>query len=269
MEDFENNDGQFGTPPSDSDFGGGNPADDNSNSDNGAGGVSDFAIPDEYKEKDWAKGFDGKVGDELKSEIFKTLDEKYSNAPVVPETVEDYALNELEFKNENGETTYTYPQEVLEHFGNEFKEIGLTKEQAHGLLNKYTNFELEQFQAMTNIDDLNKNLDEMFKTNPTQKQEVQSLLKEFLPQEDQEFLQNAAPNVTIEMFYKVAKGFIDKYGFKEGAGGQGNRNNFRMSQEDKDKEYNRIVGEMEALQRRPHTTEEKDNLQRQLNNLFK
>lgn len=242
---------------------------DSDNNDNG--NVDNvFDIPQEYKEKDWVKQFEGKTGAELRNEIFKVLDQKYTNDPRVPETIEEYELNELEFiKNKNGETIYTYPQEVLEHFGNEFKEIGLTKEQAHGLLNKYTNFELEQFEAISNIDDLNKNLDEMFKSNPAQKQTVQGLLKEFLPAEDQEFLQTTAPNYTIEMFYKVAKGLVDKYGYKEGSGGQAQQNSYRMTQADKDKEYDRIVSEMEALQRRPHTADEKDALQRQLNALFK
>lgn len=228
-----------------------------------------FDIPTEYKEKDWAKNFEGKTGDELRNEIFKALDEKYANEPYIPKTVEEYGLNELEFKDSEGNINYQYPPEVLELFGNKFMEAGLTKEQAHGILNDYTKFELEQFEAISNIDDLNKDLDEMFKSNPAQKQTVQGLLKEFLPAEDQEFLQTTAPNYTIQMFYKVAKGLVEKYGYKEGSGGQGSQNNFRMSQADKDKEYDRIVGEMEALQRRPHTADEKDALQRQLNALFK
>ena len=252
-----------------------NPAGDNSGNDNtnidNSGNdttVNTFNIPQEYQEKDWAKNFEGKTGDELQNAIFKALDEKYANTPVIPETVEAYELNTIEFKDEDGNPYYEYPPEVLDHFGNEFKELGLTKDQAHGILTKYTNFELEQFQALTNIDELNKNIDDMFKSNPTQKQTVQGLLKEFLPAEDQKFLQETAPNYTIEMFYKVAKGLVEKYGYKEGSGGQANKNNYVMSQADKDKEYNKICDEMEALKTRPHTAEEKDALQRRLNALF-
>lgn len=252
-----------------------NPAGDNSGNDNtnidNSGNdttVNTFNIPQEYQEKDWAKNFEGKTGDELQNAIFKALDEKYANTPVIPETVEAYELNTIEFKDEDGNPYYEYPPEVLEHFGNEFKDLGLTKEQAHGILTKYTSFELEQFQALTNVDELNKNIDDMFKSNPAQKQTVQGLLKEFLPAEDQKFLQETAPNYTIEMFYKVAKGLVDKYGYKEGSGGQAGKNNYVMSQADKDKEYNKICDEMEALKTRPHTTEEKDALQRRLNALF-
>lgn len=252
-----------------------NPADDNVNLDNtdtdnsGNDNIANvFDIPQEYKEKDWAKNFEGKTGDELQNAIFKALDEKYANTPVIPETVEEYELNTIEFKDEDGNPYYEYPPEVLDHFGNEFKDLGLTKDQAHGILTKYTNFELEQFRALTNIEDLNKNIDDMFKSNPTQKQTVQGLLKEFLPEEDQKFLQETTPNYTIEMFYKVAKGLVDRYGYKEGSGGQGNKNNHIMTQADKDKEYNRLCDEMEALKTRPHTAEEKDAIQRKLNALF-
>ena len=109
-----------------------NPADDNVNLDNtdtdnsGNDNIANvFDIPQEYKEKDWAKNFEGKTGDELQNAIFKALDEKYANTPVVPETVEGYALNEVEFKDENGNPYYEYPPEVLEHFGNEFKDLGV------------------------------------------------------------------------------------------------------------------------------------------------
>ena len=95
------------------------------------------------------------------------------------------------------------------------------------------------------------------------------LIKEFLQDEDKQFLQQTAPNHTIIMFYKLAKGLSDKYAYKEGTGG-GNKNNgsLRISKADRDAEYNRLVNEMEKLTSRPHTTEEKDNLQRQLDALF-
>lgn len=230
---------------------------------------SDFAIPKEYQDREWAKGFEGKSGDDLKSDIFKALDEKYSNVPEVPETSEGYAFNDI-LKDENGELQYEYPDEALNFFGDKFKELGLTKEQGQGILKQYTDFEIEQFAKYTNADELNQTIDTMFNGNSEQRRTVEGLIKEFLPQEDQEFLQKTAPNCTIEMFYKLAKGLTDKYGFKEGTSG-GNKGNgsFRMSATDRDREYNRIVGEMEALSKRPHSSEEKENLQRQLDNLFR
>ena len=166
-ENFQNDGGQIDTQDTNNLEAGSTDNLDNSASDNVDSNITDsdnidsgngnngFDIPQEYKEKDWVKQFEGKTGDELQNAVFKALDEKYANEPYIPETVEDYALNELEFKDENGNVTYEYPQEVLDVFGGKFKEAGLTKEQAHGLLKDYTQFELEQFEAISNIDDLN------------------------------------------------------------------------------------------------------------------
>lgn len=131
---------------------------------------SDFSIPEEYKDKGWAKFFDGKTGDELKSEFFRSYDnsqtligkkvedylattdlknlENYNEikdalrkqvAPdvTVPEKSEDYAFNDI-LKGEDGNLLYEYPNEALGFFGDKFKELGLTKEQGQGLFKKLT-----------------------------------------------------------------------------------------------------------------------------------
>ncbi len=82
---------------------------------------SDFAIPKEYQDKEWAKGFEGKSGDDLKTEIFKVLDEKYSSSPEVPETAEGYAFNDI-LKDENGELQDEYHDELFDSVGATFKE---------------------------------------------------------------------------------------------------------------------------------------------------
>lgn len=227
-----------------------------------------FEIPEEYQQKDWVKNFEGQSGDDLKANIFKTLDEKYSNLPVIPENADGYSFNDI-LKDENGELQYEYPDEALSFFGDKFKELGISKEQGQGILKSYTDFELEQFEKYTNAEELDQSINAMFDGNIQQKNNVESLIKEFLPQEDQAFLQKTAPNHTIIMFYKLAKGFTDKYAFKEGTGA-GNRNNgsLRMSKAERDAEYNKLVDEMENLTKRPHTTEEKENLQRKLDALF-
>lgn len=230
--------------------------------------VSTFEIPEEYKEKDWAKDFDGKTGDDLKAGIFKALDDKYSNSPIIPEDANGYELNEI-LKDEEGNLQYEYSDDILSLFGDKFKGLGLTKEQGQGILKEYTDFEIKEFEKYTDADELEQNINSMFKGNSQQRKTVEGLIKEFLPQEDQAFLQKTAPNCTIEMFYKLAKGLTDKYDFQEGSNGSSIRRTNIMSNADRDAEYNRIVGEIEALSKRPHSTEEKENLQRQLDNLFK
>lgn len=227
-----------------------------------------FDIPEEYKTKDWAKNFEGQTGDELKEGIFKALDEKYSNVPLIPENAEGYSFNDI-LTDENGELLFEYPKEALSYFGDKFKELGISKEQGQGLLKTYTDFELREFEKNTNADDLNNSINTLFNNNQQQRREVESLIKEFLPQDDQAFLQKTAPNNTIIMFYKLAQGFVNKYGFKEGTNNSNNTSSLRRTQADIDNEYNRIASELEALQRRPHSPEEKSKLMAELINVYK
>lgn len=228
-----------------------------------------FEIPEEMREKDWAKNFEGKTGNDLKAEVFKVLDEKLSNVPVIPDNAEGYSFNDV-LKDENGELQYEYPEEALQFFGDKFKELGLTKEQGQGILKQYTDFEIEQFEKYTDADALSKSVYELFNNDKAQKEKVEAVIKEFLPQEDQKFLQKTTPNQTIMMFYKLTKGLLDKYAFKEGTGA-GNKGNggIRMSQAERDAEYERIASEMEALARQPFPEPgKKERLQNELNNLF-
>ena len=94
------------------------------------------------------------------------------------------------------------------------------------------------------------------------------MLKEFLTPQDQEFLQKTAPNTTIMMFYRLAKGLSGSYGYKESTSNSGNPGSMRMSIADRNAEYDRIVGKMEELQNRPHTDEEMQQYQNALRRLF-
>ena len=109
----------------------------------------------------------------------------------------------------------------------------------------------------------------MFNNNQQQRKTVESLLKEFLPQKDQEFLQKTAPNYTIEMFYRVAKGLVDKYGYKEGSANSSNPAKMRMSEADRNAEYNRLIKELEEIDNRPHNAGERDALVKKMQELFR
>lgn len=262
---------------------------------------SEFSIPDEYKEKGWTKFFDGKTGEELKTELFRSYDNsqtligkkvedyltqtdlsKLDNfneikealtkqiAPnnVIPDSAENYALNDI-LKGEDGNLLFEYPNEALEYFGSEFKNLGLTKEQGQGLLKVYTDFELKEFEKYTNQNDLDNDLNKMFGNNQTEKKKVEGLLKEFLPVQDQQFLQKTAPNYTIEMFYKLAKGLISKYGYEENSSGAGKQNNMRMSEAERNAEYNRLAKMLDDLDNRPQQVGEKEAIVKQMRELFK
>ncbi|MCD8378063.1 MAG: hypothetical protein LUB59_04665 [Candidatus Gastranaerophilales bacterium] len=275
-----------------------NQNDTNSGGDNNAN--AEFSIPQEYENKGWTKFFDGKTGEELKNEVFKSYDnsqtligkkvedyltetdlkslDNYEQireqlvkqiAPdtKVPENAGDYAFNDI-LKDENGNLQYEYPQEVFDVFGNEFKKLGISKEQGQGILKAYTDFEINEFEKYTNVDELEVNINQLFNNNQEQRKNVEGLLREFLPEEDRQFLQKTAPNYTIMMFYKLAQGLENKYGYKEGTNNANRTSDMRMSEADKNAEYERLVAKMEELDSRPHTDAEKAQYQNALRKLF-
>jgi hypothetical protein len=274
---------------------------DNGQGSEGNQGSTDFSIPEEYKDKGWTKFFDGKTGDDLKTELFRSYDnsqtligkkvedyikttdlksldnyeeikealtKQIGNQIEVPEKAEDYAFNDI-LKKEDGSLEYEYPEDALNYFGDKFKELSLSKEQGQGLLKAYTQFEIEEFQKYTNADELETNINTMFNNNQQQRKTVEGLLKEFLPQQDQEFLQKTAPNYTIEMFYRVAKGLVDKYGFKESSSNSTNPSTMRMSEADRNAEYDRLVKQLEELDNRPQKVGEKDAIVNRMREIFK
>lgn len=277
---------------------------DYSGSDSGQGAgnsqATEFSIPDEYKEKGWAKFFDGKSGDELKSELFKSYDnsqsmigkkvEEYltttdlkqlSNYEEikknlssqltpeynVPENSSDYDLGSI-LKDENGNQIFSAPEESLNLFQDKFKEFGISKEQGQNLMKSYLEYEVGEFQKYTDADELESHINDMFKGNSQQRTQCESLIKEFLSPQDQKFIQDTMPNVVVEMFYKVSKGLVEKYDYKEGNSAN-NHSTLAMTQAEKNAEYERLTSELEALSRRPHNAQEKQSLLNQLMAIYK
>lgn len=267
--------------------------------------ASDFSIPDEYKEKGWTKFFDGKSGDELKSELFRSYDnsqtligkkvedyikntdlksldnyeeikealEKQIGNPIqIPDKPEEYELDSL-LNDGNGGKILTVEDSALNFFGDKFKELGLSKEQAQNLFQSYVKYGIEEFHRFTDADELEKDLKLMFNETGNdksqQRKNAESLLKEFLPKEDQQIIQDSVPNKVIEMFYKVAKGLTDKYGFKEGSANSTNPAKIRMSEADRNAEYDRLVQRLEALDNSPNQKiGERDEIVKQMRALF-
>lgn len=261
--------------------------------------ANEFSIPDEYKDKGWAQFFNGKTGDELKTEFFKSYDNSQSligkkvedyltttdlkqlanyedikkNLSTqlvpeynVPENSNEYDLQSIVKENLGEETTFDYSS--LDKFQNDFKEFGISKEQGQKILKSYIDYQVDEFQKMTNADELETNINSMFKGNSEQRTKCEALIKEFLPTQDQKFIQQTMPNQVIEMFYKITKGLLDKYDYQEGNSGSG-QSSMRMTQQEKDAEYTRITNELEALTSRPHRAQEKQELLNQLQALYK
>lgn len=274
-----------------------------SGSDGGQGGSyqdsSNFSIPEEYADRGWAKFFDGKTGDDLKTELFKSYDNQQSLigkkvedylattdlknlsnyeqikeslkgqlAPEynVPEDVKDYALDTV-LKDENGRNMFPVGQEALDQFSGVFKELGISVEQGQKLFKTYLDYEIEDFRRYTDADDLENSVNEMFKGNMQQRRTCESLIKEFLSPEDQQLIQDTMPNVIVEMFYKVSKGLVDKYGYKEGTNPPPNK--ITKTSAERDAEYDNLMQQIAELSSRPHKTEEKDRLMEMLRNVYR
>lgn len=258
--------------------------------------ASEFSIPQEYSEKGWVKFFDGKTGDDLKAELFKSYDSQQS---LIGKKVNEYLANtdlkqldnfeeikkallpqiapEIDVPekynfdsvllDEEGNKIYPMPDEALDEFTTLFKEEGINDKQAQSILKKYIEFETENFKKYTDADQLEAGLKEMFKSNPSQKQTCESLIKEFLSADDQKLIQDTMPNVVVEMFYKVSKGLVDKYGYKETTGGQKAGSVIKTDAE-KQAEYDKLYNQLIELGNRPHTENEKASLLKQLQNVF-
>lgn len=234
-----------------------------------AGQENGFSIPDEYAQKEWVKNFEGQTGDDLKANIFKTLDEKYSSAPVIPQSNEEYELNSVLETNELAQSL-CLEEDALNAFGTTFRDIGITKEQGQKLLNAYINYGVSEFHKYTDADELENSVNTMFNGNTKQRNTVEGLIKECLSPEEREIIDRTVPNAVVEMFYKVAKGVVDKYGYKEGTQNSNSTNAsyMRKTEEDKNAEYNRIVGKLEELSKRPHSPQEKADLLKQLTSIY-
>jgi len=278
----------------------------NQDLDNGSQG-SDFAIPDEYKEKGWTKFFDGKSGDELKTELFRSydnsqtligkkvedyikttdlksldnyeeikaaLEKQIGNQVEVPNEAKEYELENL-LNNEKGEKILNIEDDAINFFSDKFKELGMSKEQAQNLFSSYIKYGIDEFHKYTNADELESSIKSMFNEGNSQEKSpqrktVEGLLKEFLPQEDQQIIQDIVPNKVIEMFYKVGKGLVDKYGYKEGSSNSGSASKFRMSEADRNAEYDRLYNRLVELDNSPNQkVGERDEIVKRMRELFK
>ena len=259
---------------------------------------SDFSIPEEYKDKGWTKFFDGKTGDELKAEVFRSYDnsqtligkkvedylattdlkslENYEQikeqlskqiTPELPAEIKDYGLKELLTESD---VKLPIDDSALDSFAEKFKEVGINKEQGQAILKEYINLTMQDFEKITDADELETSINQMFNGNQEQRKNVESLIKESLSPEEKQMIQDFVPNVVIEMFYKVTKNLVDKYDFKEGTNNSGNNaGNMRMTDADRNAEYDRLYQQLLELDNRPHQVGEKERIVKRMQEIFK
>lgn len=272
---------------------------DNGAQDGTANNPAEFSIPEEYKTKGWTKFFDGKTGEDLKAELFRSYD---SSQSLIGKRVEDYLATTDLKRLENFEQIkenlikqiapeYETPEEiggynlkevltnasaelpitdeVMDSMAEKFKELGVSAQQGQQIFKTYLDLTLKDFEKVTDPQELEQNISNMFNGNTEQRKNVENLIKEFLPDEDRKIIQDIVPNVVVEMFYKVAKGFVEKYDYKEGTNNSSNPAKMRMSEADRNAEYNRLYEELQNLDSRPQKPGEKDAIVNRMRELFK
>ena len=272
---------------------------DNGAQDGTANNQAEFSIPEEYKSKGWTKFFDGKTGEDLKAELFRSYD---SSQSLIGKRVEDYLATtdlkrlenfeqikenlikqiapEYETPEEIGgynlkevltnvSVEFPITDEVMDSMAEKFKELGVSAQQGQQIFKTYLDLTLKDFEKVTDPQELEQNISNMFNGNTEQRKNVENLIKEFLPDEDRKIIQDIVPNVVVEMFYKVAKGFVEKYDYKEGTNNSSNPAKMRMSEADRNAEYNRLYEELQNLDSRPQKPGEKDAIVNRMRELFK
>lgn len=272
---------------------------DNGAQDGTANNPAEFSIPEEYKSKGWTKFFDGKTGEDLKAELFRSYD---SSQSLIGKRVEDYLATtdlkrlenfeqikenlikqiapEYETPEEIGgynlkevltnvSVEFPITDEVMDSMAEKFKELGVSAQQGQQIFKTYLDLTLKDFEKVTDPQELEQNISNMFNGNTEQRKNVENLIKEFLPDEDRKIIQDIVPNVVVEMFYKVAKGFVEKYDYKEGTNNSSNPAKMRMSEADRNAEYNRLYEELQNLDSRPQKPGEKDAIVNRMRELFK
>lgn len=265
--------------------------------------TSEFQIPDEYKDKGWVRFFDGKEGEELEKEFFRSYDnsqtligkkvedyikdtdlkslenfEEIKEAlskqiidPVeIPEDANGYELKPL-LAVENG--SYPMTDETLATFGNKFKELNVPKDTAQELFKSYIDVSMKEIKKYTDADELENSLKKIFSETSQNKSkervQVESMLKEFLPEQDRKLVETLVPNQIVEMFYKIGKGMVDKYGYKENSSPSSNPGKIRMSSADRDAEYDRLYKELVELDNTPNQkVGRRDEIVKQMRELY-
>jgi hypothetical protein len=239
-----------------------------------------FAVPDAYKDKPWAAkvkspddlwkqldGAQGLIGKKVVVPDFEKAD---------PKDIEDYVA-QLRPKDK---TAYKFddatPAEQKAALADMLHEVGIPAFQANKLIEKYKAIEsAEVAKAFDNtafIEDVKKafgdGYEEKFK-------ETTNVLKNLLPPETFKLVDIDAPNIVSATVYKIAaklqddykalsKQLHDKYGAKElGVGGEADPS--KTVAVDIKALQKQIRAEIFALDKRPHTAEEKAALQQRLN----
>ena len=255
----------------------GDQGDQSDNSDNGDAGEQasndDFQLPDEYKEKGWAKN--------LKSmdDVYKALDNaqtlvgKKSAVPdfensteeqiqayyqeVRPESPEDYNF---------GEGT---PDASKEMFGQMLHEEGIPKYQGDKLIEKYQKAEAAKKAEMYSQDGFDEIMKNDFGDNEKQKRaEIKNIISENTNEADRKALNESFTNEQLGLVYRMMDNIIQEYGVNE-SGTPGENGAGSVGKADMEGRRKELRKQIKEISSKPHSSKDLADLKRQLADSYK
>jgi len=237
----------------------------------GAGQQGAFAIPEAYKDRGWAQ--------KVKSldDVFKqidTLDALKGKKMVVPdfekgtpEEIEGF----LKLLRPKDKSEYAFPEgsakEITEKIADIFYQNGIPKAFGNKIISAYAELEKGVIAQRFSKDGMETILKTSFGDDYQKAAgETANLLAKNLSEDDRKLLEKI-PNEHLGLIYRLTNNLIKAYGIKEGVAGeagagkgtQGNVEEVRKS----------LRKQIADLDKRPHTSEEKQKLLDKLSATYK
>lgn len=232
----------------------------------------EFTIPDAYKDKAWASKV--KTQDDLWKQLENTqaLIGKKVVVPdwekADPKEIDEYIGNLRPKDKAAYQFTDDVPEAERGVYADMLHEIGIPAYQANKLVPKFMEYFKTQAAKEYDYDGFLAKAEEKFGAGYKEKiVKARVAVKEALPKELTEKV-DSLPNEAHVAFYEAMNTILDKYGAKEtGAGGEGGEG--EGSAVDKTEARKAIRAEIAALEKRPHTIEEKMALNNKLAETYK
>lgn len=226
-----------------------------------------FSLPEEYRDKGWAKNI------KTQDDVFKMLDHSQSLIGKKTIGIPDFgnaSESEIEdfYSKLRPESAEEYNLEGLDEqdntlFKDAFYKLGLSKHQADNLIETYKKSIEEAYKPLFSEDGYKKEMANRFGDKTVEvTNKVNNFLKTELSSEDKEIVEKL-PNNVLGVIYDVVNRIVTRYAINDSDIGKGGGNSGGGVSNTSD--ISAYVQEMEALKSHPHTVEERDAIMRKYN----
>lgn len=230
-----------------------------------------FNIPDDYKEKGWAKN----IGSE--QDLWKMLDnsqEMIGKKQVIPDLSDEKAREEYfaQLRPESPdeyELPESYGEEINKFYSDAFHKAGLSKEQASTLVEMHQQLEQQSTHEQYSKDAFDSKLKETFGDNyEKESSKILAHMKTMMTPAQKELF-NTAPNDSVVLMMQYTKKMMEEYGANEGTSNSGNNNVNAPSGEQIKEQRDTLYQQLQDLSKRPHSAKEKEELMQKYTATFR